>query len=181
MTRGILLYGPPAAGKNTVTAALTSCDMRFHLFRRIKCGPGRTDGYRMVDRLVCDRLTRSGCVIWQNSRYSATYIIDRVGLRQSLASGWPVLHLGQPEAVDAVVAATPETHWLVLALWCPRDVANSRLQQRGSTDLQARLDAWDATPLLPPPATTLDTSMVTPVDAAHHIIASFNRHDASGG
>jgi hypothetical protein len=41
---GVILYGPPGAGKDTVTAALTSPDARFQLFRRIKAGAGRTMG-----------------------------------------------------------------------------------------------------------------------------------------
>jgi guanylate kinase len=60
-----------------------------------------------------------------------------------------VLHLGQVEAVEAITAATLDTRWLVVSLWCPRDVAAQRIADRGDTDPAARLSAWDETrPLL---------------------------------
>jgi len=36
---GVLLYGPPAAGKDTVSAALIAVDARYVLFERLKVGP----------------------------------------------------------------------------------------------------------------------------------------------
>ncbi|KPC90472.1 hypothetical protein [Streptomyces albidoflavus] len=47
MRQGILLYGPPAAGKDTTTAALTELDEQYASFTRLKIGTGKTKGYRM--------------------------------------------------------------------------------------------------------------------------------------
>lgn len=39
---GVILYGPPGAGKDTVTAELVQQDPSYALFERLKAGPGRT-------------------------------------------------------------------------------------------------------------------------------------------
>lgn len=44
----IILYGSPAAGKGTVTKALTRLGNSYRLYQRLKVGPGRTAGYRMA-------------------------------------------------------------------------------------------------------------------------------------
>jgi hypothetical protein len=44
----VILYGPPAAGKGTVTKALTRLDNSYWLYQSLKVGPGRTAGYRMA-------------------------------------------------------------------------------------------------------------------------------------
>lgn len=172
MTTGVILYGPPASGKDTITAALTVLDPRFAIFPRIKCGTGRRDGYRVVDRQSFDRLLAAGDVVWSNEQYGSTYVVDRTGLVERLEQGIPVVHLGQVAAVEAVTSATRATTWLVIGLWCPRDVAADRLQSRGSTDLPGRLAVWDATPSLPPPACTLNTGLVQARHAAQLIAAT---------
>ncbi|MFD0564440.1 hypothetical protein ACFQ2M_22355 [Kitasatospora saccharophila] len=47
MKTGIILYGPPASGKDTITAALIEQDPRLAQFARLKIGGGRSQGYRM--------------------------------------------------------------------------------------------------------------------------------------
>ncbi|TQS03808.1 guanylate kinase, partial [Microbispora hainanensis] len=42
---GVVLYGPPASGKNTITAAMHRHDPRFRLLPKLKVGAGRADGY----------------------------------------------------------------------------------------------------------------------------------------
>lgn len=172
MTTGVLLYGPPASGKDTVTAALAALDPRFALFPRLKCGGGRTAGYRPVARPVLDALSAAGDIVWANEQYGAMYAVDRSGLEHHLHRGIPVLHLGQVPAVEAVTSATPATRWLVVGLWCPRSLAADRLEQRGSGDIARRLAVWDSTPSLPPPASTLNTGVVQPQDAAQLIAAT---------
>lgn len=47
-----------------------------------------------------------------NHRYSATYAIDRSGLGAApQAETIPVLHLGQPEAIDLTTEASPQAEW----------------------------------------------------------------------
>lgn len=163
---GVVLYGPPAAGKDTVTVALHQLDARYRLFRRIKHGPGRTAGYRMVSAEQLEQLRRDGEVIWENHRYGATYVVDRAQLLADAAAAVPVLHLGQLPAVDAVRAAVPAIGWLTVELWCPRAVAAQRIRARGTGDDEARLAAYDQTDRLDEAALRLDTTTLTPEQAA---------------
>ena len=167
MNIGVLLYGPPASGKDTVTAALSHLDPQFQLFERLKDGPGRTAGYRMIGPEQFDQLRDSGDLIWVNSRYRARYAIDHSGLIQLLSSGYvPVVHAGQPEVIEAVVAATPSVQWSVVELRVSRAEAISRIAARATGDLAERLAAWDETSPLASPELTIDTSVTSPDEAA---------------
>lgn len=175
--RGVLLYGPPAAGKDTVTAALTRLDPRYRLAQRLKAGPGRTTGYRMTSIETIDALTAAGHVLWRNSRYGATYATDRPHLDALLHAGLiPILHLGQPAAVDAIRAATPDIDWTVVELWCPRPVAATRIAARCTGDTDTRLAAYDTTARLPHPSLRIITSNHTPDHAAALIDRAVRRH-----
>ncbi|MEV6704315.1 kinase [Micromonospora wenchangensis] len=173
--RGVILYGPPAAGKDTVTAALHALDTRYSLFQRLKAGPGRTTGYRMTSEATLDELGRNGDVVWENGRYGARYVVDRPSLIEGLSAGMPVVHLGQRPAVDAVRAAVPDARWCVVYLWCPRDVAVQRIVARRTGDTEARIRAWDDTEPLAESDLTLNTAEVPPQLAAelihHHALA----------
>jgi guanylate kinase len=165
---GIVFYGPPAAGKDTVTTALTALDPMCVPFRRLKSGPGRTAGYRMASNREIDRLREAGELLWENRRYGAGYFVDRSSMALELTRGYPVLHLGQPEAITAMRSAFPETRWLVVYLWCPREVAESRILARGTDDARARLQAWDATRPIAGDL-TIDTSTISPAESARRI------------
>ncbi len=89
MTRGLILYGPPASGKDTITHALAELDPTISLFRRLKAGPGRTGTYRMTTEPEISHLRAAGDVIWENSRYDAVYVIDRPGLTDASPSAPP--------------------------------------------------------------------------------------------
>jgi guanylate kinase len=165
---GILFYGPPAAGKDTITEMLIGRDPRYRLFRRLKVGAGRTTGYRMTTQQEVAELQESGDILWENRRYNARYFVDRTHLARELSCGWPILHLGQPDAIAAIKSAFPEVDWLTVYLWCPREVAEQRAAARGTGDLTERMEAWDATAAIRG-AHFIDTSMVLPSDAAAHI------------
>ncbi|MER5642180.1 HAD family hydrolase [Kitasatospora sp. NPDC002227] len=142
--RGVILYGPPAAGKDTVTRALAALDPMFSLFSRVKVGPGRSAGYRMGTPEQLEELRAAGAVVYENSRYDSTYVTDRPGLDAAFAAGVPVMHLGQVDGVRAVLDGYP-AQWLTILLWCPRKVTETRSTGRGDVDTPARLAAWDAT------------------------------------
>lgn len=164
--RAIVLYGPPASGKDTITRALTEA-AEFEHFKRLKCGPGRTAGYRMISTKDLARLRSTpGEVLYENTRYGATYVVDRSHLIERTNSGKiPILHLGQVLAVDVITQAVPEIEWLVVELWCPRPVAHARLAQRGTDDLPERLEAYDGTEHLVHADLRIDTG-VTNVSGA---------------
>ncbi|MBP0453970.1 HAD-IA family hydrolase [Kitasatospora sp. RG8] len=142
--RGVILYGPPAAGKDTVTSALTSLDPTYSLFSRVKVGPGRSAGYRMGTPEQLQELRASGAVVYENARYDSTYVTDRPGLDAAAAAGVPVMHLGQVDGVRVVLDSYPG-RWLTVLLWCPRETTAARSARRGDVDTPARLAAWDAT------------------------------------
>jgi guanylate kinase len=166
---GLILYGPPAAGKDTVTRALTSLDSRYVLFPRLKVGHGRTSGYRMAKTQDIVALRARGEVVWENRRYESLYVIDRPFLLQELAIRVPVLHLGQSAAIDAVSAATPSAKWFITELWCPEDIATARIEQRQTGDTAARVAAWRETEPLQHPDLRIDTSETSPEAAATQV------------
>src|SRR5262249_6735558 len=106
---GVILYGPPASGKDTISHALESLNDTYRTFERLKAGGGRTDGYRLVTDAEMDTLSERGELIWENSRYAARYAIDRESLGAALHHLVPIVHLGQPAGVEAVRTAFPES------------------------------------------------------------------------
>ena len=119
MQVGVILYGAPASGKDTVTAALHQADQRYRLYRRLKSGPGRTSGYRMVEIDYLVHLASVGQVIWRNTRYDAVYVVDRPELERLIGAACiPVVHLGQVAAVDVITDSTPDVSWVVAELRC---------------------------------------------------------------
>lgn len=142
--QGVILYGPPAAGKDTVTRELAALSPRYHQFARLKVGSGKTASYRMGTREQLHALETAGDVVYANSRYSNTYVVDRPGLHAAFAAGVPVVHLGQVDGIRALVDGYPAA-WLRVLLWCAKNVTEQRSQGRGDADTAQRLAAWDAT------------------------------------
>jgi guanylate kinase len=164
--QGIILYGPPASGKDTVTRELEALDPRYRLFPRLKVGSGRTTGYRMATAEQLDQARGQGDILWENDRYGATYAIDRDELRRRLGDHVPVVHLGQVDAVQTIRDATLGAKWLIVYLRCPRDIARQRMNDRRTGDARARMRAWDETVALPGADLVIDTSLVSARAAA---------------
>lgn len=171
MKRGLILYGPPAAGKDTITRELNRVCPHLVHFPRIKVGGGRTSGYRLMSEDELDDLVLTGNVVWLNARYGSTYAIDRPALTELLRVAVPIVHLGQPEGVTAVLDGFRDTSWVVVSLWCPRPIARQRIVSRGTNDLDQRLQAWDETPTLAHTDLAIDTSSTSAADAANLIVS----------
>jgi guanylate kinase len=142
--QGVILYGPPAAGKDTITNALTALSARYRQFSRFKVGSGKTTGYRMGTAAQLRALETSNDVLYVNSRYGNTYVIDRPGLAKAFAAAVPVVHLGQVDGVRALVDGFP-ADWVQVLLWCSQEVTVARSEARGDRDTAARVAAWRAT------------------------------------
>jgi guanylate kinase len=141
---GVILYGPPASGKDTVTAELCRLNAAYAHFEKLKVGDGRTGGYRLVTADQLADLRDRGLIIHEAARYGASYAVDSIGLDDLFKGGRvPVIHMGQMAGVDAVRGYG--AHWLDVLLWSSKDVAARRLGDRGSSDIEDRLAAWDAT------------------------------------
>ncbi|WP_331751416.1 guanylate kinase (plasmid) [Streptomyces sp. NBC_00715] len=142
--QGVILFGPPASGKDTITTALTELNPRYAQFARLKVGSGKTGGYRMGTAEQLGDLEAAGDVVYANARYGNTYVIDRPGVAAAFAAGVPVVHLGQVDGIRALVNDYA-ADWSVVLLWCPREITEQRSVGRGDSDTAARLMAWDAT------------------------------------
>lgn len=140
---GVVLYGPPASGKDTATDALSRLDHRYELFRKLKVGDSSRT-YRECTNEELDRLRASGALLYENRRYGNIYAVDLAEIVRVFERGRvPVVHMGQVAGVDALRRAP--VGWLSVLLWCSRRAAESRLRDRGAVDLTERLRAWDET------------------------------------
>jgi guanylate kinase len=164
---GVLLYGPPAAGKDTINAELTARDQRFQRYRRPKHGGRLGPGYRPITGVQLEQLRAGGTILWENSGYGATYLVEQTGLIDLADSGAvPVVHLGQPAAIGALTTGVLWVRWHVIELTCSRAIAVDRLSQRDPADVHERLAVYDATPRLADAELCVDTGRTSPADAA---------------
>ncbi|EST26950.1 hypothetical protein [Streptomyces roseochromogenus] len=175
MSQGVLLYGPPASGKDTITTELCKLNAGYSAFERLKIGSGRTHGYRMGTVNQLAELEARGDVIYRNDRYGNIYLVDRPGLAQAMQDGRiPILHLGQVAGLEAMVEKFPAS-WTSVLLWCSRESTSIRSKGRGDSDTEARLTAWDATAQDIEANTDftwdlqLDTDAMSPTEAAQEI------------
>ncbi|MGI5411100.1 guanylate kinase [Streptomyces chartreusis] len=184
MPSGVILYGPPGSGKDTITSELVRLRPEFALFERLKAGTGRTTGYRLTTVDHIEELSRAGGLLYRNARYDAEYAIDRQGVASLVdANRVPVLHVGQVVGVRAV-AAFP-LHWIRVLLWCPLDVTESRSISRGDKDVETRVKVWHETreDLLAheaePWTLTLRTDQLGPAESANSVVDALAATDSA--
>ncbi|MGK5551631.1 guanylate kinase [Actinomadura kijaniata] len=139
----MILYGPPASGKDTVTAALSELDERFVLLTKLKVGSGRGTGYRYVSPEDLQALRDAGRLVVETERYGNRYAVDRQDVEDLVEAGQvPVIHMGDTQGVRELCSAVPLA-WTRVRLWAPREVTAERSRERGDTDTARRVEAWD--------------------------------------
>lgn len=141
----VVLYGPPTAGKDTITTALAAAHQRFRLVTKLKQGSGRTTGYRFVTAAELEGLRARGRIVVETHRYGNVYAVDRQDLDDMRVHGLvPVVHIGNVTDMRALVTGCP-ANWIKVLLWVSRDVCAERSRVRRDADAPARLTAWDET------------------------------------
>ncbi|GII26518.1 guanylate kinase [Planosporangium mesophilum] len=144
MAPGVILYGPPASGKDTITTELLALDPHYVAYQRLKVGGGKSHGYRVIATERLRELESRGAVLYSNSRYGNVYAVDRESVAALIQAGRiPVLHLGQVQGITAVEAFP--ARWVRVLLWCARATTAERVAGRGDSDIGDRLRAWDET------------------------------------
>jgi guanylate kinase len=137
----LLLSGPPACGKDTITQALGALDGRFRLFPKLKVGTGRSQGYRMILAEGLQGLQTRGLILQRHERYGNTYAVDAPGLDEMWRRGdWPVIHVGRRANLDAF--APFRLRALSVLLWASEAVTRRRLEARDPRDVARRMAAW---------------------------------------
>jgi guanylate kinase len=140
---GIVLYGPPASGKSTVSVALSELDPRFVLVRKLKAGNRRGTEYDFVSVGELAELRAAGRLMVETQRYGNTYAIDRCHIDGLISAGQvPIIHLGNIADIRRLIQTAP---CLLVLLWIPRNICEQRSRQRGDSDTAHRLQAWDET------------------------------------
>lgn len=132
---GLVLYGPPASGKSTLAKAIVDLGQGHFLYRLLRSE---------ADNINYRPFTQSTTTVWESTKYGRRYGIDLEGFHNGLTEGLiPIVQLGEPEALEALRAM--EINWTVLYLWCPRSIAEERINKRDSGEAESRMAAWDRT------------------------------------
>jgi guanylate kinase len=142
---GVILYGPPTSGKDTITAELSRLDDRYALLPKLKTGTGRSAGYRLVSDAERETLRGAGRLVVETHRYGNVYAIDRDDIAALVdADRIPVVHMGNVADLQRLRDAVPLV-WTSVLLWVPREICAKRSENRGDPDTPNRLQAWDET------------------------------------
>ena len=141
LPRGVVLFGPPASGKDTVTACMDAMYPDVALYEKLKTGAGRSLGYRFIDADELDQRRRSGRLT-SVVRYGNQYSVDHAELDAwELQGRIPVVHTTDLDELGNLAA---RAGWLVVGLWARRRIAAERLLARGDLELSQRLDLWSS-------------------------------------
>lgn len=171
---GIVLFGPPASGKDTITRELTALDPSLRLFCKLKHGAGRTAGYRPASAEAVAELHAGGLVVSEVARYGNRYIIDRPEVERMAAEGFvPVVHTAEEAELSTLV----RMGWAGVLLWSSRRETLRRLKSRGDANAPIRLDLWDRLACSLRPLSThlravVRTDEIGPSEAARAIVAA---------
>jgi len=142
MRRGVILCGPPASGKDTITRELSQLSTDYTLFRKLKAGSGGGATYRAATVEQIQNLTEAGDILQSSRRYGNVYAVDRRELESLFRrDAVPIIHMGDLAGVRTL--QTYPAAWLSVLLCCSRQLTEDRLHERASNDVAGRMAAWD--------------------------------------
>lgn len=109
-SRGVILYGPPTSGKDTVTAELARQDDRYTALPKLKVGTGRSEGYRYLTSTDLEKLRATGRLVVETHRYGNVYAVDRDDIAAQVeADKVPIVHMGNVADLQRLRTAIPWT------------------------------------------------------------------------
>lgn len=137
--KGLVLIGPPAAGKDTITDIVEQRS-NLRLLKKAKAGSGRSAGYRLVSMEEFDECVARGEMVSTVERYGNRYGVMRADVAAIQQAGdIPVIHTASVEE-----ALTLAADGMALCLiWCSRSESADRLRHRDQSTVDERLAVWD--------------------------------------
>ncbi|WP_232660556.1 hypothetical protein [Pseudonocardia sp. TRM90224] len=140
--RGILLAGPPASGKRTVTFALTSLRRSYAPFPALTVGSDTRVAAERTTQRHLDELKAWAQVFHEFTSDGARYVYDRERLNRIREQGR--IPVACVDDIDVLRAFEREADdWLQVLLWCPREEAERRLAATGVAPDRAAVRRWD--------------------------------------
>ncbi|GAA5085787.1 hypothetical protein GCM10023259_098330 [Thermocatellispora tengchongensis] len=137
----MLLLGPPAGGKSTITQALHDLDPRFVLLRVLRVGVERGEEYHVITEDQLQVLRAAGRIILETRNGDRGYAIDAHPIdHMTTAELIPVVHVANCADLRSL---TSWADWLSVLLWVPREVCEQRARRRGDPDVAETLKAWE--------------------------------------
>ncbi len=145
----ILLSGPPASGKDSLTEALHGIDPKFVHFRKHRAGSGGQPGAAYIDISVSqfERMAQQNRFAQWHDRYGRYYGVAVEELDRTLSTAKiPIIHVGKYQNLLALRQHPLLRPALSILLLCSRAAAGVRLENRHAGQLgevEARLAAFD--------------------------------------
>lgn len=139
----LVLAGPPAVGKDTLTLKLEKLYSKFILFDKLKTGGGRRKTYRRISSEEFTRMSAAGSMVSEVRQHGSCYGVDREHLQALINADFvPVIHTAHESEWKALSA---HDGFVGIILWAAPDVAHKRLLDRdgkNSATMAERLELW---------------------------------------
>jgi len=141
----LLLSGPPASGKDTVSHELINRNNRFVLFKKHRAGGETNSGYIDISTAQFKEMEAQNKFIQSHLRYGRLYGVSRDGIEKTLAYGKiPIIHTGRIENLVKLKDVFGQK-CIAIHLWEHRDILAERIRKRhnNAEEISARITALD--------------------------------------
>jgi len=139
----LLVAGPPASGKDTITEALTALDSKYVLFKKHRTGVDSAK-YNTLSAGDFEQMKNDGAFVQAHYRYGRGYGVCKETLRDLVdANKLPIIHTGKIDNL-LLLKSTINYPCGTVLLWEERDVLIERIKQRGPVnEVHTRVDGLD--------------------------------------